>query len=241
MTDFRLGGSQIIPPVVKNLIILNVIVVCIQFISSKSGSPWMENFFALHDVRSAFFKPHQIVTYMFLHSTDTIFHILFNMLILWMFGSILENYWGPKRFLTFYIVCGIGAALLHLLVLYRELTPAYELLSSLPIHDQMILRNSPGASYQGMDINEATLGASGAIFGCMVAFGLLFPNSLIYIYALIPVKAKWAVLAYVLYELFLGVRNNAGDNVAHWAHLGGGLVGLLLVFYWRKTDRRKFY
>jgi len=236
MADFRLGGSQIIPPVVKNLIILNVIVVCIQFITSKSGSPWMENFFALHDVRSPFFKPHQIITYMFLHSTETPWHIIFNMLILWMFGSILENFWGPKRFLTFYIVCGIGAALLHLLVIYQELSPAYETLNSLPVHEQMAYRYDPQIS-----LNEATLGASGAIFGCMVAFGLLFPNSLIYIYALIPVKAKWAVLAYVLYELFLGVKNNAGDNVAHWAHLGGGLVGLLLVFYWRKTDRRNFY
>jgi membrane associated rhomboid family serine protease len=236
MTDFRLGGSQSIPPVVKNLIILNVIVVLIQFISSKSGSPWMENFFALHDVRSSFFKPHQIVTYMFLHSTDTIFHILFNMLILWMFGSILENYWGSKRFLIFYIVCGIGAALLHLLIIYRELTPAYDTLNSLPFHEQLAYRLEPN-----FNINEATLGASGAIFGCMVAFGLLFPNSLIYIYALIPVKAKWAVLAYVLYELFLGVKNSAGDNVAHWAHLGGGLAGLILVFYWRKTDRKNFY
>jgi membrane associated rhomboid family serine protease len=236
MTDFRFGRSQTIPPVVKNLIILNVIVVIIQFVAAKSGSSWMENFFALHDIRSSFFKPHQIVTYMFLHSTDTIWHILFNMLILWMFGSILENYWGPKRFLTFYIVCGIGAALLHLLVVYRELTPAFLELNSLPVHEQMAYKFDPGTN-----INAATLGASGAIFGCMVAFGLLFPNSLIYIYALIPVKAKWAVLAYVLYELFLGVKNNAGDNVAHWAHLGGGLVGLLLVFYWRKTDRKNFY
>jgi membrane associated rhomboid family serine protease len=153
-----------------------------------------------------------------------------------MFGSILENYWGPKRFLTFYIVCGIGAALLHLLVVYQELTPAFDSVSSLPIHEQMAIR----ADYH-MNINQPTLGASGAIFGCMVAFGLLFPNSLIYIYALIPIKAKWAVLAYVVYELFLGVQNNAGDNVAHWAHLGGGLVGLLLVFYWRKTDRKNFY
>jgi membrane associated rhomboid family serine protease len=236
MTDFRLGGSQMIPPVVKNLIILNVIIVIIQFITSKSGNPWMENFFALHDVRSSFFKPHQIVTYMFLHSTDTIFHILFNMLILWMFGSILENYWGSKRFLTFYIVCGIGAALLHLLVIYHELTPAFDELNNMPIHDQILMRADPRYNF-----NSATLGASGAIFGCMVAFGLLFPNSLIYIYALIPVKAKWAVLAYVLYELFLGVKNNAGDNVAHWAHLGGGLVGLILVFFWRQTDRRNFY
>lgn len=234
MTDFRLGGSQVIPPVIKNLIILNVIVFLLQFTMERSGTHLMENYFALHDIRSDFFKPHQVVTYMFLHGG--FWHIFWNMLILWMFGSILENYWGPKRFLTFYIVCGIGAAILHLIVLYQELTPYWQELSSYSIHEQLSYRAAFGAP-----INNATLGASGAIFGCMVAFGLLFPNSLIYIYALIPVKAKWAVLAYVIYELFLGVQNNAGDNVAHWAHLGGGLVGLLLVFYWRKTDRRKFY
>src|SRR5450432_600615 len=211
MADFRLGRSQVMPPVVKNLIIVNVIVFLLQLAVQSRGSNLIENYFALHDIRSDFFKPHQVVTYMFLHGGWM--HIFWNMLILWMFGSILENYWGPKRFLTFYIVCGIGAAALQLFVLYLD--PAYS--------------------------DSATLGASGAIFGCMVAFGLLFPNSLIYIYALIPVKAKWAVIAYVLYELFLGVQNNANDNVAHWAHLGGGLFGLILVFYWRKTDRKNFY
>jgi membrane associated rhomboid family serine protease len=234
MTDFRLGRSQVIPPVIKNLIILNVIVFLIQKTTERTGSGFMENFFALHDIRSFFFKPHQIVTYMFLHGG--FWHIFWNMLILWMFGSILENYWGPKRFLTFYIVCGIGAALLHLLVIYQELSPAFDSLNTVPIHEQLAVRAD-----EHMNINEATLGASGAIFGCMVAFGLLFPNSLIYIYAIVPVKAKWAVLAYVVYELFLGVQNNAGDNVAHWAHLGGGLVGLLLVFYWRKKDQRRNY
>jgi membrane associated rhomboid family serine protease len=234
MADFRLGGSQVIPPVIKNLIIVNVIVFLFQWTMQQRGSHWVENYFALHDIRSDFFKPHQIVTYMFLHGG--FWHIFWNMLILWMFGSILENYWGPRRFLTFYIVCGIGAAILHLVVLYHELTPYWQELANYPIHEQLSYRTEFAAP-----INMATLGASGAIFGCMVAFGLLFPNSLIYIYALIPVKAKWAVLAYVLYELFLGVQNNAGDNVAHWAHLGGGLVGLILVFYWRKTDRKNFY
>jgi membrane associated rhomboid family serine protease len=234
MTDFRLGRSQVIPPVIKNLIIINVVVFLVQWTFENRGSAWMENFFALHDIRSSFFKPHQIITYMFLHGG--FMHIFWNMLILWMFGSILENYWGPKRFLTFYIVCGIGAALLHLLVVYHELTPTWQTINNYGLHDQDFLRFNPKS-----ELNTATLGASGAIFGCMVAFGLLFPNSLIYIYALIPIKAKWAVLAYVVYELFLGVQNSAGDNVAHWAHLGGGLVGLLLVFYWRKTDRKNFY
>jgi membrane associated rhomboid family serine protease len=234
MTDFRLGRSQVIPPVIKNLIIINVLVFLLQMAVQSRASHFMENYFALHDIRSDFFKPHQLVSYMFLHGG--FWHIFWNMLILWMFGSILENFWGPKRFLTFYIICGIGAAVLHLVVLYRELTPYWQELSRYPIHEQFSYREDFNAP-----INTATLGASGAIFGCMVAFGLLFPNSLIYIYAIVPVKAKWAVLAYVIYELFLGVQNNAGDNVAHWAHLGGGLVGLILVFYWRKKDGQSRY
>jgi len=233
MTDFRMGRS-IIPPIIKNLIIVNVLVFLLQYTFQRSGSHFIEDYFALHDIRSDFFKPHQIITYMFLHGGFA--HIFWNMLILWMFGSILENYWGPKRFLTFYIVCGIGAALLHLVVLHHELTPYWQQLEQFPIHEQTIIRHQYDS-----ELNTATLGASGAIFGCMVAFGLLFPNSLIYIYALIPIKAKWAVLAYVVFELFSGLQNTAGDNVAHWAHLGGGLCGLLLVMYWRKTDRKNFY
>src|SRR5450432_1595570 len=150
MTDFRLGRSQVIPPVVKNLIILNVIVFAIQYLVERSGSPWMDNFFALHDIRSFYFKPHQLITYMFLHGG--LMHIFWNMLILWMFGSILENYWGPKRFLTFYMVCGIGAALLHLLVLYRELTPFWQELNNYPIHEQSNYIQNPGS-----DVNTATL------------------------------------------------------------------------------------
>jgi membrane associated rhomboid family serine protease len=234
MTDFRMGRSQVIPPVIKNLIIINVIVFLIQLTFERAGSSFMEDFFALHDIRSTFFKPHQIVSYMFLHGGFS--HIFWNMLILWMFGSILENYWGPKRFLTFYIVCGIGAALLHLLVLYHELSPIWDSINNYSPQDADLLR-----FHTKSELNSATLGASGAIFGCMVAFGLLFPNSLVYLYFLVPIKAKWVVLAYVIFEIISGIQNTAGDNVAHWAHLGGGLSGLILVFYWRKTDRRNFY
>ncbi len=116
------------------------------------------------------------------------------------------------------------------------LQPGREL-NSLPIHEQSVYRSDPGTEfkYGYPRVHQVPYLAAWSLSVC------LFPNSLIYIYALIPIKAKWAVLAYVIYELFLGVQNNAGDNVAHWAHLGGGLVGLLLVFYWRKTDRQNFY
>ncbi len=234
MTEFRPGGFQLIPPVIKNLIIINVLV----FIAQQTFGPNVEesitNLFALHDIQSVYFKPHQLVTYMFLHGGWD--HIFFNMFALWMFGAILENYWGGKRFLTFYMVSGIGAAVLHLVVLYHEMAPIFETLRDLPSDLQQQYLYAP--NFKG---NDATLGASGAIFGCLAAFGYLFPNSLIYLYFFVPIKAKWFVLGYAAIELFSGVRSSAGDNVAHWAHLGGGLVGLLLVIYWNRNNRRNFY
>jgi membrane associated rhomboid family serine protease len=163
-------------------------------------------------------------------------HILFNMFALWMFGSILENVWGGKRFLTFYILCGLGSAALHLVVLYYEMAPLMETFHLLPISDQQDLLYS-----NTFRVNEATIGASGAVFGCLAAFGYLFPNSLIYLYFFVPIKAKWFVLFYAGMELFFGIRNSAGDSVAHWAHLGGAIVGLILVIYWNKSNKRNFY
>lgn len=238
MTEFRPRGFQVLPLVVKNLLIINALVFLAQEVFKNSTSFSIENLFALHDVHSVFFKPHQLVSYMFLHAT--IGHIFFNMFAVWMFGSALENYWGPKRFLIFYLVCGIGAGLLQLGVLYFEnealIKSTYSQLINLSEPEQLNkLKNMYG------QINVATLGASGAVFGCLAAFGYLFPNSLIYLYFFIPIKAKWFVIMYGAMELFLGVKNSAGDNVAHWAHLGGALIGFLLVLYWNKTDRRKFY
>ena len=233
MTEFRPGRFELIPPVIKNLIIINALVFFAQQIFANNASFDMENLFALHDVRSYYFKPHQLVTHLFMHGGFT--HIFFNMFALWMFGSILENLWGGKRFLIFYMACGLGAAVLHLATLYIELTPAFEQLKTIPFpkREEYI--------YGKYNINSETVGASGAVFGCLAAFGYLFPNSLIYLYMLFPVKAKWFVLFYGAMELWLGIRNSAGDNVAHWAHLGGALVGLILVWIWNKTNRRNFY
>jgi membrane associated rhomboid family serine protease len=234
MSEFRPGSFQMIPPVIKNLIIINVLVFLAQQTFGQGMDMKIENLFALHDVHSALFRPHQLITYMFLHGGWD--HIFFNMFALWMFGAVLENYWGSKRFLIFYMVCGIGAAVVHLAVLYQEMAPIAEQFHYLPIQEQQDLLYSPE-----LKLNEATLGASGAIFGCLAAFGYLFPNSLIYLYFFVPIKVKWFVLGYAVIELFSGIRSSAGDNVAHWAHLGGGLVGLLLVIYWNKTNRRNFY
>ena len=234
MTEFRPGGFQVLPLIIKNLLIINALVFLAQNVFEYSTAFSIENLFALHDVHSVYFRPHQLVSYMFLHGSFG--HILFNMFALWMFGSVLESYWGPKRFLIFYMACGIGAGLLHLGVLYYENLPIVKVFENLPPEQQKELLYSP--LYK---INTATLGASGAVFGCLAAFGYLFPNSLIYLYFFIPIKAKWFVILYGAMELFLGVQNSAGDNVAHWAHLGGALIGFLLVLYWNKTKRRKFY
>lgn len=238
MTEFRPRGFQVLPLIVKNLLIINALVFLAQKAFEGSTGFSIEKYFALHDIHSVYFKPHQLISYMFLHGSFE--HILFNMFALWMFGSTLENYWGPKKFLIFYLLCGIGAGALHLGVLYYE--------NEMLIRDtyQKIASLGEGAQLEALkqmyiQINTSTLGASGSVFGCLAAFGYLFPNSLIYLYFFIPIKAKWFVLMYGAMELFLGIQNSAGDNVAHWAHLGGALIGFLLVLYWNKTNRRKFY
>jgi membrane associated rhomboid family serine protease len=154
----------------------------------------------------------------------------------------LENHWGAKRFLQFYIICGLGAGLLHLGVLYFEMKPAWDYIHQFSQEEQE--RAIHGATVVIADkwaINAPTLGASGAIFGCLAAFGYLFPNSLIYVYFMIPIKAKWFVLIYGGIELWLGFRNSAGDSVAHFAHLGGAITGIIIVFIWNKTNRKTLY
>ncbi|MDR3716117.1 MAG: rhomboid family intramembrane serine protease [Puia sp.] len=235
MTEFRPGSFQMIPPVIKNLIIVNVLIFLAQQTFGQAVELKILNLFALHDLHSVYFRPHQLVTYLFLHGGWD--HIIFNMFALWMFGAILENYWGGKRFLVFYMVCGIGAAVCHLAVLYPEMSAEIIRLQE-QFGDQQIQEALYSPQYP---INDPTLGASGAIFGCLAAFGYLFPNSLIYLYFFVPIKAKWAVLGYAALELFSGIRNSAGDNVAHWAHLGGGLVGIILVMIWNRNNRSNFY
>ncbi len=233
MSDFRFTRPNRFPPVIKNLIIINVLVFIAQS-TLGGGTNRIENLFALHDIHSIFFEPHQLLTHMFMHGNLT--HLLFNMLALWMFGSMLENYWGAKRFLQFYLISGLGAAVLHLVVLYFEMEPIVQAVKTLPAHQQLEYIESP--MYK---VNIATVGASGAVFGCLAAFGYLFPNSLIYVYFLFPIKAKWFVILYGALELSLAVQNSAGDNVAHFAHLGGAITGFIIVWIWNKTNRKTLY
>lgn len=232
MAQLQFRRFELIPPVIKNLIIINALVWFAQITFGEHFR--LDELFALHDIRSEFFRPHQLITHMFMHGG--FMHLFFNMFALWMFGSALENLWGPKRFLIFYIVSGLGAAALHMAVLYYQ-------------HGQLLEEFARLTSYQQGEvservrqiINEPTVGASGAVFGCLAGFAYLFPNTYIFIYFLFPIKAKWFVLIYAALELYAGVQATAGDNVAHFAHLGGAIVGFLLVYYWNKTKRRHFY
>jgi rhomboid-like protein len=169
---------------------------------------------------------------MFAHSPQTLFHIVFNMFTLWMFGKVLETVWGGPRFLLFYIASGLGAAALHLTVQYLR---CQELLTAFTAADAVAVQQQLGAV-------SPALGASGAVMGVMAAFAYLFPNTELYIMFIpVPVKAKWAMLGLAAIDLFGGVAGVSGDNIAHFAHLGGALTGFLLVLYWNKTNRQTLY
>src|SRR5690242_15621685 len=229
MSEFRPGGFRILPPIIKNLLIINVLVFLAQNVSSAVFGYPLEYLFALHYWQSPLFKPYQLITHLFMHGS--LGHIFFNMFALWMFGSILENIWGPKRFLIFFFVCGIGAALCFLGVetfQYHKLTEGY-------------LNGSVSALEIQRFLYVPTLGAPGAIFGLLVAFGYLFPNSLIYLYFFVPIKAKWFVLGYIVVELYMGMQNNPTDNVAHFAYLGGALFGFVMMRLWNIRNRRNFF
>jgi len=270
MTQFRPTRFEVLPTIIKNLLIINGLVFLAQnTFAGPTSSFSFEDYFALHAWQSDLYKPWQLITHMFLHGDFS--HILGNMFALWMFGSILENVWGPKRFLLFYMLCGVGAALIHLAILSYQLIPLateyehllllsktnasgfteaiynYSTKHQIPL-TQILAENkvslsTPGLAPQLMDlittyynktIGTATLGASGAVFGILIAFVYLFPNTYIYIYFLFPVKAKWLGIVYFAFELYKGIENSAGDNVARWAHVGGALIGFILVYIWKK-------
>ena len=243
MQGYRTPLLGNLPPVIKNLLIINILFFLADFvISSKTGidiGKWL----ALHNFQSVNFSPIQLVTYMFMHGNLT--HIFFNMFALVMFGRVLEQVWGGKRFYIYYFVTGIGAALCQLCVLSIE---THSVMSSIsPELVEHVMREGYDALMQGQNyvdpnlrklnllLNTPTVGASGAVFGVLLAFGMMFPNvQLMLIFPPIPIKAKWFVLAYGLIELFAIIVPSANDNMAHFAHLGGMLFGFLLIKYWNK-------
>jgi|SRR5688572_26517905 membrane associated rhomboid family serine protease len=248
MSEFRYTRPNNFPPIVKNLIIINALVWLAQVLFQKQYpvtdilqlSPiipkQLDEIFS-HTVAGytsdVLFKPYQLVTHMFAHSPISPFHIIFNMFGLWMFGRILENVWGPKRFLLFYFACGLGSAALHLLIKYIGAT---HLLNEVSANPMLLTQATVDRTLAG------AVGASGAIMGIFAAFAYLFPNTELYIMLIpVPVKAKWAVLGLAAIDLFGGVAQVSGDNIAHFAHLGGAITGFILVLIWNKTNRRTFY
>lgn len=219
-------------PIVFNLIIINVLVFAAQnMIPQFDITEWG----SLHYYKSSLFKPHQVITHMFMHGG--ISHILFNMFGLWMFGTILERYWGPKKFLLFYLVCGVGAALVSELLMPYEIMQTAKGTKEYLANPEML-----PAILEYFKENSSTLGASGAIMGVLAAFAYLFPNTELYIMFIpIPVKAKYVIPFFALIDLFGGIYRIKGDNIAHFAHLGGAVIGFLLVLYWNKTNRKTFY
>ncbi len=284
MSQYRPGGFQLLPTIVKNLLIINGLVFFLQVVLEQREID-LADYAGLHYYHSPLFKPWQPLTHMFLHGS--FMHLFSNMFALWMFGATLENAWGPRRFLLYYLICGLGAALLHTVVITLEFNSINDAVSAFqqnPTVDQfltMLRQNDWGGDpnfsriasawqsdpssdgFSGLATNQinrilygqhgvadslgypgifntATVGASGAVFGLLFAFGYLFPDTLLYFYFFFPLKAKYFVALYAAFELFAGFRNSASDNVAHFAHIGGMIVGFFLLRAWgiRRYARR---
>lgn len=234
-----------LPPVTKNLIIINFIVWLAVFVLPHRLGFDMERIFALHYFQAPYFNPAQLFTYMFMHDSHNLAHILFNMFTLFMFGVTLERTLGSKRFLFFYISCGIGAALVQELVWFFTwpgifakalVAKALAPLNGVSVAEMSgyLKENMSLPQVQGLLNQLATIGASGAIYGVLLAFGMLFPNvPLYFMFIPVPIKAKWMVLGYGVIELLIGM-SQANDGVAHFAHLGGMIFGFIIIYYWKK-------
>ena len=238
-----------IPPVVKNLLIINVLFFVAKYVLMNTGIADLNFLFGAFYFDSQFFRVWQLVTYMFMHGD--IFHIFFNMFGLFMFGGILENRWGAKRFLNFYLITGLGAVALQMGVQAYEV---YHITGSV-MHNPIEIAFP--AHLSTVDIPGITpaqrntligiygfpmVGASGALFGILVAFAMLYPNmEMMMIFFPIPIKAKYFIPLYIVFELYSGVANTPGDSVAHFAHLGGALIGFILVKLWKDKDNNRFY
>ena len=276
--QYRPNAFKLLPEVVKNLLIINGLFFLATILFDYRFHIDLTDYLGLHYFTADKFRPWQFITYMFMHGGFA--HIALNMFALWMFGSSIENVWGPKRFLIFYIFTGLGAALTHYAVVYYQLAPTVNAINEYLVHpsgnalntllnepsffkmssvemqehfrtfakhyDELSLTNANQAQQLSLDFMQqykadflngpVVVGASGAVFGLLLAFGMMFPNNIIYVYFAIPMKAKYFVMLYGAIELYSGVTNSA-DNVAHFAHLGGMLFGFILIKYWSKKYR----
>ncbi len=272
MSFFGSGRQMAMPPVVKNIIIINVIVFLLQWLPLGLAN-LMKQHLALYNFGTELFKPHQLITHMFMHADWT--HIFFNMFAVFMFGRILEQIWGGKKMLIFYTLTGLGAAVIHLAISYFQLNNMTEMASAFfntpdySTFNHFVDKYLPGRpvahltnfmqewfykpddpsfipqaneyvrAIVDLNLNMPTVGASGAVFGLLIAFAMIFPDAeLMLIFLPIPIKAKYFVPIYAVLELFFGVADFNWDNMAHFAHLGGALVGFLIVMYWKKNQFR---
>ena len=265
--QIRMGGFNILPPGVKNLLIINILAFAATFVFHKTGQFDLEEILGLHYPGATHFHVWQFVTYMFMHANFS--HIFFNMFALWMFGAAVENTWGTKRFLIYYFITGLGAALVHYLVTFLQIHPMLALLNQfldspsvetyrylaenakdMRFHDMLVnnlqvLQQNPGTLDEVVTITANAkadylnsfniIGASGAVYGVLLAFGMLFPNDYIYLYFMLPIKAKWFVVIYGVLELITGLSTS--DGIAHFAHLGGMVFGIIVILLWRRNDR----
>lgn len=267
----RFGGNPMtsLPEVVKNLLIINVLMLLVSFLALKAGVN-LNEILGLHHWSSDKFRIYQLVTYMFMHGG--FMHLFFNMFAVWMFGKVLEEVWGSKKFLMYYMITGIGAGLVQMFVNSIELNiladaiqtyaqnpspaafelfidehvPSYYEQSFLKIVREWVLYpDAKGYLLDSISISNellqlkrdmSTVGASGSVFGVLLAFGMLFPNvQLLLLIPPIPLKAKYFVILYGAMELYMGLSQNPADNVAHFAHLGGMLFGFIMIMYWKKN------
>ena len=220
------------PTVTKNLLIINVLVFLASYVLKGYGVD-LNNMFGLHFILASDFRIYQLFTYIFLHGGFE--HLFFNMFAVWMFGRILEHVWGPKRFLFYYFVCGVGVGLCQELMQYIDYVVELAPYARVDMGGGFIVSMGEYLNYMN------TVGASGAVYGILLAFGMLFPNEQMFIFPLpVPIKAKYFVVGYAVIELVLGLTNQGG-NIAHFAHLGGMLFGFLLIMYWRKKRNNEQY
>lgn len=244
-----------IPPVTKNLLILNVLFYIISLVLASNGIN-MNQQLGSHYFNSILFEPYQIVTHMFMHSLTDFFHILFNMLLLVMFGAHLERIWGAKRYFIFYVACGLGAIVLYNTIGIWQIMELKKALVA-DGFDMAVLNNkvlqgtfeytqysnqSEGLVQKYVELTYSTMaGASGAIFGLLAGFALLFPNTqLQLLFPPIPVKAKYLIGGYLAFEIYSSF-SRPDDQIAHLAHVGGAIVGAIFILVWRKNDRQNFY
>ncbi len=256
---------QNIPQVTKNILLLNIAFFVASWLLKNQGID-LEMSLGAHYINSPFFEPYQVVTHFFMHDTNNLLHIFFNMWLFVTLGAYLENIWGAKRFFIFYVVSAMGSFALYNMIGFIEIMQLKSMLAqqfdleqfdfflkhrlnvngdlevqiNSYLQDNQINVTQYLRSYLQKSITPM-VGASGGVFGIMTAFAILFPNTEFRLYFFIPVKAKYLVSAYFLWELFLSFQQQAGDNVAPLAHIGGAVAGAILVFVWRKKDRSNFW